>query len=85
MLARQLGLTVCIVGEFTSWICQSAFCNRRATKDQGDEPLKVGRADALNSRTQDYFDMLGILPSLQELGLKCNSERINAVQIYDHN
>ncbi|RAO68718.1 uncharacterized protein BHQ10_004730 [Talaromyces amestolkiae] len=54
VLARQLGLTVCIV-------------------DQGDEPLKVGRADALNSRTQDYFDMLGILPSLQELGLKCNT------------
>lgn len=66
-------------------ISRDLFSNRRATKDQGDEPLKVGRADALNSRTQDYFDMLGILPSLQELGLKCNSERIKPIDEYDHN
>jgi len=54
LLARRLGLSVCIV-------------------DKAEGRLQVGRADALNARTQQLFDNIGILPELLALGVKCNS------------
>ncbi|KAI0107958.1 FAD binding domain-containing protein [Hypoxylon sp. NC0597] len=37
-------------------------------------PLGVGRADALNARTQQYLEAVGILDELLPLGIKCNSD-----------
>lgn len=37
-------------------------------------PLEVGRADALNARTQQYLEVVGILDELLPLGIKCNSK-----------
>ncbi|KAI1212016.1 FAD binding domain-containing protein [Annulohypoxylon truncatum] len=36
-------------------------------------PLEVGRADALNARTQQYLEVVGILNELLPLGIKCNT------------
>ncbi|KAI9737019.1 MAG: hypothetical protein M1834_000608 [Cirrosporium novae-zelandiae] len=41
--------------------------------DAKDGPLKVGRADALNARTQQYLEVTGILNHLLLGGLKCNT------------
>ncbi|KAI2464393.1 FAD binding domain-containing protein [Annulohypoxylon bovei var. microspora] len=35
--------------------------------------LEVGRADALNARTQQYLEVVGILNELLPLGIKCNT------------
>ena len=37
-------------------------------------PLELGRADALNARTQQYLEVVGILDDLLPKGLKCNSK-----------
>ncbi|KAH8883578.1 FAD binding domain-containing protein [Thozetella sp. PMI_491] len=36
-------------------------------------PLDLGRADALNARTQQYLEVVGILDELLPQGLKCNT------------
>ncbi|KAI1391856.1 FAD binding domain-containing protein [Hypoxylon trugodes] len=36
-------------------------------------PLEVGRADALNARTQQYLEVVGILDELLSFGIKCNT------------
>lgn len=36
-------------------------------------PLELGRADALNARTQQYLDVVGILDELLPVGLRCNT------------
>lgn len=43
-------------------------------EDAKSGPLDLGRADALNARTQQYFEVVGILDELIPDGLKCNSE-----------
>ncbi|POS77458.1 hypothetical protein DHEL01_v204151 [Diaporthe helianthi] len=43
-------------------------------------PLDLGRADALNARTQQYFEVVGILDELIPDGLKCN--KITASSTY---
>jgi 2-polyprenyl-6-methoxyphenol hydroxylase-like FAD-dependent oxidoreductase len=35
--------------------------------------LDLGRADALNARTQQYFEVANLLDDLLPQGLKCNS------------
>lgn len=35
--------------------------------------LDLGRADALNARTQQYFEVADLLDDLLAQGLKCNS------------
>ncbi|RYP04506.1 hypothetical protein DL764_004407 [Monosporascus ibericus] len=35
-------------------------------------PLELGRADALNARTQQYLEIVGILGDLLPKGIKCN-------------
>ncbi|KAI0850713.1 FAD binding domain-containing protein [Daldinia vernicosa] len=39
-------------------------------------PLEVGRADALNARTQQYLEIVGVLDKLLPLGIKCNTSSI---------
>ncbi|KAG8163836.1 hypothetical protein KVR01_005754 [Diaporthe batatas] len=41
--------------------------------DAKSGPLDLGRADALNARTQQYFEVVGILDELIPDGLKCNT------------
>jgi phenol 2-monooxygenase len=63
VLARNLGLSVCII-------------------DQAAGPLVVGRADALNARTQQLLDVAGVLPELLPQGIKCNSKTPCRAQAY---
>lgn len=42
--------------------------------DKASGPLDLGRADAMNSRTQEMFEMIGVLDDMLSIGLKCNSE-----------
>ncbi|KAJ4113918.1 hypothetical protein NW768_011448 [Fusarium equiseti] len=41
--------------------------------DEKTSTLQLGRADALNARTQQYFEVAGILDELLPNGLKCNT------------
>ncbi|KAI1472619.1 FAD binding domain-containing protein [Daldinia caldariorum] len=41
--------------------------------DAKSGPLEVGRADALNARTQQYLEVVEILNKLLPLGIKCNT------------
>ncbi|KAK1246166.1 hypothetical protein MKX07_005235 [Trichoderma sp. CBMAI-0711] len=41
--------------------------------DAKPQSLDLGRADALNARTQQYLTVVGILDELLPLGLKCNT------------
>ncbi|KAI8960216.1 FAD binding domain-containing protein [Daldinia sp. FL1419] len=41
--------------------------------DSKPGPLEVGRADALNARTQQYLEVVGVLNKLLKLGIKCNT------------
>ena len=43
--------------------------------DEKPSTLELGRADALNARTQQYFEVAGILDELLPHGLKCNSRK----------
>ncbi|KAK7943567.1 FAD monooxygenase [Apiospora aurea] len=54
VLARQLGLSVCVI-------------------DEKPSSLQVGRADALNARTQQYLEVAGTLKELRPKGIECNT------------
>lgn len=41
--------------------------------DPKSGPLKLGRADALNARTQQYLQVAGVLKELREKGIECNT------------
>ncbi|KAM5356539.1 hypothetical protein ACJ41O_003185 [Fusarium nematophilum] len=41
--------------------------------DEKPSTLDLGRADALNARTQQYFEVAGILDELLPQGIKCNT------------
>ncbi|KAF4945016.1 hypothetical protein FGADI_12275 [Fusarium gaditjirri] len=48
--------------------------------DEKPFSLELGRADALNARTQQYFEVAGILDELLPDGLKCNSKLTKKLQ-----
>ncbi|KAK6848811.1 hypothetical protein PG995_012644 [Apiospora arundinis] len=41
--------------------------------DEKPSSLKVGRADALNARTQQYLEVAGVLGELRAKGIECNT------------
>ncbi|KAF6842779.1 FAD monooxygenase [Colletotrichum musicola] len=41
--------------------------------DAKDAPLQLGRADAMNARTQQYLEVVGILDELLPQGITCNT------------
>lgn len=41
--------------------------------DAKSGPLTLGRADALNARTQQYLQITGLLDELREKGIECNT------------
>lgn len=43
------------------------------------QPLQLGRADALNARSQQVLEVVGILDELLAKGLKCNSMLYDAI------
>lgn len=44
--------------------------------DKSLEPLKVGRADALNARTLQLFEIINIFDDIYSLGKKCNTSSV---------
>ncbi|KAI5861029.1 FAD binding domain-containing protein [Durotheca rogersii] len=50
--------------------------------DEKAGPLDLGRADALNARTQQYLEVVGILQDLLPLGLKCNTSSTFAEGVF---
>lgn len=42
--------------------------------DAKPRSLEFGRADALNARTQQYFEVANLLGEMLPQGLKCNSK-----------
>ena len=44
--------------------------------DKSDGPLKVGRADALNARTLQLFEIVNLFDELYPLGKKCNTSSV---------
>ncbi|EEP78012.1 conserved hypothetical protein [Uncinocarpus reesii 1704] len=46
--------------------------------DAKPQALQLGRADALNARSQQYFEVVGILDDLISQGIKCNTSSIFA-------
>lgn len=44
--------------------------------DKSDGPLKVGRADALNARTLQLLELVGLFDELYPLGKKCNTSSV---------
>ncbi|KAL7621635.1 hypothetical protein AAE478_008962 [Parahypoxylon ruwenzoriense] len=51
----------------------TAFDDGFGPPDEKPGPLAVGRADALNARTQQYLEVVGVLDELLPLGIKCNT------------
>lgn len=72
LLCQRLGLSVHILG--LSLLELIHFFQRSHYEDKADGPLQLGRADALNSRTQEMFETAGVLSELLDIGLLCNSE-----------
>ncbi|GKT44558.1 3-hydroxybenzoate 4-monooxygenase [Colletotrichum spaethianum] len=71
-LAEQLGVSVCIIGESGEKAPESGHgFNVHPDSKQG--PLELGRADALNARTQQYLEVVGILDELIPQGITCNT------------
>ena len=44
--------------------------------DQSEWPLVVGRADALNARTLQLLEMIGLFDALYPLGKTCNTSSV---------
>lgn len=44
--------------------------------DKSEGPLEVGRADALNARTLQLFEIVGLFDELYPLGLTCNTSSV---------
>ncbi|KAI1969396.1 hypothetical protein LOZ53_006719 [Ophidiomyces ophidiicola] len=62
LLAQRLGASVIVL--------------ETSNPDAKPGPLQLGRADALNARSQQYLEIVGILDNLINQGLKCNTSSI---------
>jgi 2-polyprenyl-6-methoxyphenol hydroxylase-like FAD-dependent oxidoreductase len=63
------------VGLMCAYLCH--LCGLRAQVfDKSSGPLEVGRADALNARTLQLFDVAGLFEELYPLGKKCNTSSV---------
>ena len=55
----------------------ATLCGLRAlVVDKSTEPLKVGRADALNARTLQLLQVAGLFDELYPLGKPCNTSSV---------
>lgn len=63
------------VGLLSAYLAE--LCGLRAiVLDQSAEPLKVGRADALNARTLQLLEIAGLFEELYPLGKTCNTSSV---------
>lgn len=72
LLLQRLNISALVLGQLQSvWPCIDEDLMHLI--DEKPSTLELGRADALNARTQQYFEVAGILDELLPQGLKCNS------------
>ncbi|KAJ3525003.1 hypothetical protein NM208_g11828 [Fusarium decemcellulare] len=64
-------------GLLTALLCQRLGASV-AVIDAKPGPLALGRADALNARTQQYLEVVGVLDHLRAQGIICNTSSIYA-------
>lgn len=72
LLLDRLGVSVCILGPYTHQ-AHVPVQTVLTLADAKPASLDLGRADALNARTQQYFEVANLLDDLLPQGLKCNS------------
>ncbi|KAH8657483.1 putative monooxygenase [Tricladium varicosporioides] len=74
---KELEVDVCIIGAGPTGLTTALLASKLGLSvcivDRAEGRLQVGRADALNARTQQLLDNIGILPGLLALGVKCNT------------
>ncbi|MBC7691118.1 MAG: FAD-binding protein [Methylotenera sp.] len=57
--------------------CLAQLCGlRTVVLDQSDGPLQVGRADALNARSLQLLEIVGLFKELYPLGKTCNTSSV---------
>ncbi|KAL4723068.1 hypothetical protein ACLX1H_010309 [Fusarium chlamydosporum] len=72
LLLQRLNISALVLGQLQSvWPCIDEDLMHLI--DEKPSTLELGRADALNARTQQYFEVAGILHELLPQGLKCNT------------
>lgn len=74
LLARKVGLSVTVLGAYIGTFFSKRTWELNHTQDSKPGPLEFGRADAINARTQQYFELAGLLDDLLVQGIKCNSK-----------
>ena len=79
LLLQQLNISVRVLGKSFKHGCMIMLYSDSKT-DEKPSTLELGRADALNARTQQYFEVAGILNDLLPHGLKCNSKNFQPFQ-----
>lgn len=55
------------------------IADRTPATETKPQPLQLGRADALNARSQQVLEVVGILDELLAQGLKCNSKSSDVI------
>ncbi|KAH6671280.1 monooxygenase [Halenospora varia] len=74
---KGVEVDVCIIGAGPTGLTTALLACKLGLSvcivDRAEGRLQVGRADALNARTQQLLDNIGILPELLALGVKCNT------------
>ncbi|KAK2593444.1 hypothetical protein QQS21_008861 [Conoideocrella luteorostrata] len=77
MVAGTLTADVCIIGGGPTGLFTGLLLHRLGVSvciiDGKPGPLELGRADALNARTQQYLEVADLLDELLPIGLKCNT------------
>ncbi|KPM39365.1 hypothetical protein AK830_g7196 [Neonectria ditissima] len=73
-----------VVGGGPTGLLTALLCQRLGVSvvviDAKPGPLALGRADALNARTQQYMEVVGVLDNLKAQGITCNSEWLDMVE-----
>lgn len=60
-----------VIGEYTHYVRLEEQILTFTDSKSG--PLQLGRADALNARTQQYLQVAGVLDELRSKGIECNT------------
>ncbi|KAK2624568.1 hypothetical protein QTJ16_005761 [Diplocarpon rosae] len=71
---------VCVVGAGPTGLATALLCSKLGLSvrivDKAQGRLILGRADALNARSQQLLSNVGVLPELQALGITCNTSSV---------
>lgn len=83
LLLHRLGVSVSIIGTW-SFGCKTSVFLTIDKIDGKPASLDLGRADALNARTQQYLELANLLDDLTVQGLECNSTHLPILSIACH-